>query len=327
MTDAVTGTFPALTPEQRELLIDLGQITLDVAGIFDPTPISDLSSAVVSLTRGAWIPAAISAIAIVPFAGDLAKLAGLDRYVAILQRAVRAGQADARFAAVLRPVLLSLDNALAAVPLRHVPGSVKRFVGRMRSMIAEFLPAGSKLALEVERLTDVMLVRVFGSTKNVGRLPRENMETIVRFLKESNFKGGNIDEWVTIARAIDVHAVEKVAVQELRAGTLVRQFVETSKGRDYVGQWLVIAEKGINQSSLAIAGKAREERVFTTMRTIRVLKSRSARTIDHWSTGVAPQASRIMRTDGKLTAKTGEFTLGGGVQFFLPDAFRHLRPL
>lgn len=327
MADSFTATFPVLSSEQRALLLDLGQITLDVAGIFDPTPIADLASAVVSLARGAWVPAAISAIAIVPFAGDLAKLTGTKRYVAILERAVRAARADPRFAAVLRPVVASLDDALARVPLGHVPNGVQQVVSRLRTIIADFLPAGSKAALEIARRTDEMLARVFGSSKNVGILPRQNMEVLVSFLKETNFKGGNVDEWVDVARAIDLHAAEKLVVQEVKAGTIVRQFVDPSKGADHVGQWLVVAEKGVHQSALGVAGNVRGERLFTTMRTVRVLKSRSAHTIDHWSDGVSKQASRIVWEKGNPVAKKGGHTLGGGVQYFLPEARTHLRPL
>ena len=37
----------ALSPEARELLLDVGQFTLDIVGIFEPTPFADLTSGVI----------------------------------------------------------------------------------------------------------------------------------------------------------------------------------------------------------------------------------------------------------------------------------------
>ena len=74
----------ALSPDARELLLDVGQFTLDIVGIFEPTPFADLTSGVISLCRGDIFGGVISAIAIVPYAGDLAKLAKIPRYVHVV---------------------------------------------------------------------------------------------------------------------------------------------------------------------------------------------------------------------------------------------------
>lgn len=44
-----------LTAEQSEVAIDILQLTLDLAGIVDPTPRSDGASALVSIARGVWM--------------------------------------------------------------------------------------------------------------------------------------------------------------------------------------------------------------------------------------------------------------------------------
>ena len=59
-----------------ELKLDLAQAALDVAGVADPTPISDGLSGIMSLARGDFIGAGLSLVSMVPYAGDaLAKTA------------------------------------------------------------------------------------------------------------------------------------------------------------------------------------------------------------------------------------------------------------
>jgi hypothetical protein len=68
------------------LKLDLTQMGIDLVGIVDPTPISDGSNTVISLFRGNWKDAAISAVAMVPYVGDAAKLAKLPKYVKVLEQ-------------------------------------------------------------------------------------------------------------------------------------------------------------------------------------------------------------------------------------------------
>jgi RHS repeat-associated protein len=53
--------------------IDNFQTTLDIAGTFDPTGIVDGINAIIYASRGQWVNAGISALAIVPYIGDLGK--------------------------------------------------------------------------------------------------------------------------------------------------------------------------------------------------------------------------------------------------------------
>ena len=66
--------------QDRELMLDIGQLVLDVVGIFDPTPASDGANVLISLARGDLFGAGISAISIVPFVGDLAKVGKLGKW-------------------------------------------------------------------------------------------------------------------------------------------------------------------------------------------------------------------------------------------------------
>ncbi|HEY5809623.1 MAG TPA: hypothetical protein VIT67_16730, partial [Povalibacter sp.] len=68
------------------LKLDLAQMGIDLVGIADPTPISDGSNAIISLFRGHWKDAAISAVAIVPYVGDAAKLAKVPKYLKMFEQ-------------------------------------------------------------------------------------------------------------------------------------------------------------------------------------------------------------------------------------------------
>lgn len=67
-----------LIPEGELSDADIATLILDLAGIVDPTPVSDGASALLSLFRGDWESALLSAAAIVP-GDDLTKLAKFAR--------------------------------------------------------------------------------------------------------------------------------------------------------------------------------------------------------------------------------------------------------
>src|SRR5437870_1322049 len=108
MAAVTLSDLQALSPEARELLLDVGQFTLDVVGIFEPTPFADVTSGVISLCRGEFVAGAISAIAIVPYVGDLAKLGKIPTYVRTIERTVQLARKDERFASLARPLLARL---------------------------------------------------------------------------------------------------------------------------------------------------------------------------------------------------------------------------
>jgi hypothetical protein len=60
----------------KELAWELSKAAVDVAGIVDPTPISDVVGTAMSVASGDWVGAGLSLISIIPYAGDaLAKTA------------------------------------------------------------------------------------------------------------------------------------------------------------------------------------------------------------------------------------------------------------
>ena len=103
-----------------ELALDITQMGLDIAGIFDPTPISDGASGLISLFRGDFVGAGISAISIVPYVGDAAKLGKLGRYAQTLAKAVEAAKASPEVAKAIGPAMDKLPDGLrkAVEPLK-----------------------------------------------------------------------------------------------------------------------------------------------------------------------------------------------------------------
>lgn len=127
--------------EKQALLLDLTQIGLAITGIFDPTPISDGIDGVISVFRGDWLGAGISAISMVPYLGDLAKAGKLERFAQTLGRAVDIAGTDAHFADQLRPILESARDALNAAPLDSLPQLVREPLLAMKGKVDEFFDA------------------------------------------------------------------------------------------------------------------------------------------------------------------------------------------
>jgi len=125
--------------EQKSVLIDLIQFGLDLAGILDPTGIADGTSAAISLWRGEFLSAGISAVSLIPVLGDLAKTAKLPKYIASVQKAIRIAMTDAKFAAEMMPVLRKVRDALEAVPANALPHWAQSQLLQLRKQIDEFL--------------------------------------------------------------------------------------------------------------------------------------------------------------------------------------------
>lgn len=94
-TDLVDKSFDAgkigidwggeLTFEGDELL----SAALDIAGVVDPRGVADLANAGLQLQNGEFPGAAISAIGVIPYAGDLAKAAKIGKDLNVIGDAIR----------------------------------------------------------------------------------------------------------------------------------------------------------------------------------------------------------------------------------------------
>jgi len=133
----------ALTDEQQRLLLDVGQMLLDVAGIFEPTPFCDTTNAVISATRSDWSGAAISVAGTIPYIGDAAKAGRFPKYLKSVERAIAEARQSRPLANLLRPVLTKLYCALDLLPAADLPAAMTKTIKELRSRLVDFLgPAG-----------------------------------------------------------------------------------------------------------------------------------------------------------------------------------------
>lgn len=127
-----------LARQQRELTLDLTQMALDLAGLIDPTPISDGANGIISLFRGDFLGAGISALGMLPYVGDLAKVGKLGKYVRTMERVVDLARMDARFADSVRPVLQRIKDALDQIPFDSLPAAAREPLQALKSKVDDF---------------------------------------------------------------------------------------------------------------------------------------------------------------------------------------------
>lgn len=130
-----------LARQKRELMLDLTQMALDLAGLIDPTPVSDGANGIVSLFRGDFLGAGISALGIIPYVGDLAKVGKLGKFVRTMERVVDIARVDPGFADSVRPVLNQIRGALDQVPFDSLPGAVREPLQALKNKVDEFFSA------------------------------------------------------------------------------------------------------------------------------------------------------------------------------------------
>lgn len=141
--------LPAQTPDpaelarqQRELTLDLTQMALDLAGLIDPTPVSDGANGIVSLFRGDLLGAGISALGMIPYLGDFAKVGKLGKYVKTMERVVELARMDARFAEAVRPALKRIKGALDEIPFHSLPDAVREPLQALKGKVDDFFAGG-----------------------------------------------------------------------------------------------------------------------------------------------------------------------------------------
>ncbi|MBL8151074.1 MAG: hypothetical protein JNN15_14195, partial [Blastocatellia bacterium] len=141
ITLASAQTSGASDSEKNQLILDLAQIGLSIAGVFDPTPISDGVDGAISLFRGDLLGAGISVASMIPYLGDLAKAGKLPKFLKVLDRAVDIAKVDPRFAERIKPLLQKVDDAVRGASIDSLPGPIKDAIVKMRSKLDEFFAA------------------------------------------------------------------------------------------------------------------------------------------------------------------------------------------
>lgn len=122
----------------RELVADLGQMALDIVGIFDPTGLSDGANALISAGRGDWIGAGLSLVSMIPFAGELAKIGKFNKWTATITKAVDAAANNPAMRQLLEPTLKQIQSSLHSIPTsvwNKMPDSMRSTLEGIRGKI------------------------------------------------------------------------------------------------------------------------------------------------------------------------------------------------
>lgn len=140
------GLDAAAGPNRAELIADVAQIGLDVIGIFDPTPISDGTNAIISLVRGDIGGALMSGAGILPVIGDAAKLGKLGRWAETIAKAADLAKVDARFADAVRPALDGLKKQLDKIDIGGLPlpQAAKDHLTRIKTSVDDALAPAAR---------------------------------------------------------------------------------------------------------------------------------------------------------------------------------------
>lgn len=184
-----TPDLTGLTPEQKELVLDLTQVGLSVVGIFDPTGIADGTDAVISVGRGDYWGAGISALGIIPYLGDIAKIGKLPKLLKTIEKVVDVAKQSPAFAKVVEPLLKGLKASIDKLPIDKLPNWAKEPIQSMKNKIDEFFKKPLKTE-EIVAPASGKTVKVYSDAESI--VPVDKIEKYVR---------GKVD--------VDISAVKK----------------------------------------------------------------------------------------------------------------------
>lgn len=148
-------------PDTATLVADLAQMTLDLTGIVEPTPVSDGANTLISLGRsigsavtGNWGDAgghlgngALSAVGIVPYLGDLAKAGKIGKWAQTVADAISAVAHNPALRQTFEPALRGVADAVNKIPssvMDKLPASARESIEGMKSQLDEFFGAGAR---------------------------------------------------------------------------------------------------------------------------------------------------------------------------------------
>ena len=150
--------------------------------------------------------------------------------------------------------------------------------------------------------------------------------------------GDDLTQAFKIANGIDFHAVEALRIVHFKTGDRFWQYADAvaetlpqnaSKlvmqtgvhQAMLIGQWFVRARGAVSEANLGLSAGGRELREFVLSRDAEVLVSKSAATLDGWTTQRALQVASPRVTGAVKGVKNAEFAAGGGEQMFIPRAW------
>lgn len=138
---------PNMESIRNEMLLDLGQMGLDVAGIFDPTGVVDGANAIGYLLRGKIGDAIMTGVGIVPLLGDLAKAGKLGKFGRLLSNVVDMARHSPQFARAAETALGKLRDVFKSIPLDNLPAPIRDFVESTTRKLDDFFGARAARSL------------------------------------------------------------------------------------------------------------------------------------------------------------------------------------
>lgn len=155
-----------------DLALDLTQIGLDIAGFFDPTPISDGANTLISLGRGDWLGAGLSAVSMIPYLGDAAKLGKLGKYAQTVAKAIDAARANPALRQALAPAIQGIGDAIAKLPLDKLPEGARRQLTTLKELTGIFAKESDAAARQALKLADDVPAGSAAKTAKAGDAAR-----------------------------------------------------------------------------------------------------------------------------------------------------------
>ncbi len=134
---------------QKKLAFELGQTVLDIAGIVDPTPISDSISALMSLSKGDYVGAALSTVSILPYIGDV-----IGKPIKEVRNAKQIAQLEQRIEGLVKQL-----EKLAPERVAKGAENVTEAVAKGRAVLIEKIEKGHSLLRHGPDLTENQLIK------------------------------------------------------------------------------------------------------------------------------------------------------------------------
>ncbi len=316
-----TSTEPAQGDLEKELALDIAQLTLDLIGIIEPTPFADTASGLISVYRGDWLGAGLSVVSWIPYLGDLAKVGKLPKLVGTVVRAVTLAARDARLAQAIAPRLLKLRSLVAKLSIKSLPSAIRPEMERLAKALDDFaqnyrkavstsprlMTAGTYSFRLLDDLEIDSFLKALGK-QNAPPLVREKVALAGGFFMH-HFK--NARSAIGYMQGIDLS--KEVKLVPLKAGDVITQHFSGQ-----LGNWF--SKSGVSTYQLGISEGTRQLKRYRVTREAYVLESRAAATVDSWTWGRTLQRWVPAGSAENRTLRAGEYVSGGGVQYVFPDA-------
>lgn len=172
-------------PDPVKLGLDLSQMALDIVGIFEPTPFADGSNTLISLGRGIgslfsgdgeagghFVNGGLSALGIIPYLGDAAKLGKIGKWAQTVADGISAIAANPAARAAIEPGLKAIKDAIDKIPqgaLDKLPQSARESIEGMKRQLDEFLSGAVGAGNRIENGTLFLGANRGASTSINGR--------------------------------------------------------------------------------------------------------------------------------------------------------------